>query len=715
MNYNNVNVNVSGPVQPTSTYKTKVLKGNHSFASQVTEPNMKYVIKHNFDLGGGSVTIPEGCLIEFDGGKLSNGTLVGNDTFLIYNQQLYDVINNVDLEGTFIHKHNITVDDEDIEEVNNVIHLKNRKPASETNPNGGMGRIILRKNKSFAEQLTQENTIYEIRYDFNLDGAEITIPANCVLEFDGGSLSNGNINLNGTDIIAPSKKIFESITLTANRGLKLKTSWFGINDITGCSDLFKGAINACMNQGTLYVDTNVLLEKPILINYAVGTTIIGIPDIDTPKSSLDRNSGRIKSTYNPSVDNEARITIKSEQLTLQSLTFYYTPSSTEHNGIMIDLVPQSESGADLDAKITNCYLGTTPNICNVRARGRGFYFCENTTVCNGWPKFETPIVQLIGKATDSESKFDGRGIYLNNNRIHRAVVKYFVEFLDDPDSDKWIFLNVQICNNHSDYGTYVVKSSAKHNGLLICNNAFNFYGKDLAGTYLYDFSNSVSNLIISNNSYLHGRKGEHDNESPRCDIVFNLGQNVEIKNVLIVNNAYENCRLNSVAKFLNDTNESVPTVKNITVSGNILSNFIPYSGSNTAWVWTNGVSLENFVVESNVADEENLTTTLKALMCWAQSYAVYSLKHGKLLFNSGNNELQQKQDAASIIDVVNSNDFAMQKSGTTAQRPVVSSTYRRFSLYIGFQYFDTTLGKPIYIKNISGDTVTWVDATGATV
>lgn len=78
MSYNNVNVNVSGPVQPTSTYKTKVLKGNHSFASQVTEPNMKYVIKHNFDLGGESVTIPANCVLEFDGGSLSNGTLIGN-------------------------------------------------------------------------------------------------------------------------------------------------------------------------------------------------------------------------------------------------------------------------------------------------------------------------------------------------------------------------------------------------------------------------------------------------------------------------------------------------------------------------------------------------------------------------------------------------------------------------------------------------------------
>ena len=38
-------------------------------------------------------------------------------------------------------------------------------------------------------------------------------------------------------------------------------------------------------------------------------------------------------------------------------------------------------------------------------------------------------------------------------------------------------------------------------------------------------------------------------------------------------------------------------------------------------------------------------------------------------------------------------------------------------IYVGFMYFDTSSGinKPIYASAISGDTVTWVDATGATV
>lgn len=53
-----------------------------------------------------------------------------------------------------------------------------------------------RKNVLTQDMINKSNTIYEIRYDFDLNGGEITIPENCVLKFNGGSLSNGTINGN---------------------------------------------------------------------------------------------------------------------------------------------------------------------------------------------------------------------------------------------------------------------------------------------------------------------------------------------------------------------------------------------------------------------------------------------------------------------------------------------------------------------------------------
>lgn len=49
------------------------------------------------------------------------------------------------------------------------------------------------------------------------------------------------------------------------------------------------------------------------------------------------------------------------------------------------------------------------------------------------------------------------------------------------------------------------------------------------------------------------------------------------------------------------------------------------------------------------------------------------------------------------------------RSGNTASRP------NGGDIYIGFMYMDTEVGKPIYAKTISGDTVTWVDAVGTEI
>lgn len=84
----------------------------------------------------------------------------------------------------------------------------------------GMGYVILRKNKTFAEQVTKENTIYEIRYDYDLDGGEVTIPANCVLKFNGGCISNGTFSLTNTLLLplglSVRDYILEGVSITGN-------------------------------------------------------------------------------------------------------------------------------------------------------------------------------------------------------------------------------------------------------------------------------------------------------------------------------------------------------------------------------------------------------------------------------------------------------------------------------------------------------------------
>lgn len=69
----------------------------------------------------------------------------------------------------------------------------------------------VRKNVLTDDMVSKPNTIYEIKYDFDLLGITINIPNNCILKFDGGSIKDGIIKGNNTSIIF-SNACFKNIT-----------------------------------------------------------------------------------------------------------------------------------------------------------------------------------------------------------------------------------------------------------------------------------------------------------------------------------------------------------------------------------------------------------------------------------------------------------------------------------------------------------------------
>lgn len=81
-----------------AVFKTKILNHSISFSEQVLEENIKYVIKWNFDLDGGTVSIPAGCILDFDGGSLANGTVEWNETKVL-NRYRYQVLDNITETG----------------------------------------------------------------------------------------------------------------------------------------------------------------------------------------------------------------------------------------------------------------------------------------------------------------------------------------------------------------------------------------------------------------------------------------------------------------------------------------------------------------------------------------------------------------------------------------------------------------------------------------
>lgn len=145
----------------------------------------------------------------------------------------------------------------------------------------GMGRKVLQKNMvSGVNTLTQDmmqatNTIYIIRYDFVL-GEDIIVPANCILEFDGGSLSGAyTITGNNTGIEAGLVKIFSTDVMLAGSWnvVEAYPEWFGAkgDDIYDDSDAIQKCLSISSNlwfSEKTYL-CNIIIDNPIHINGVV--------------------------------------------------------------------------------------------------------------------------------------------------------------------------------------------------------------------------------------------------------------------------------------------------------------------------------------------------------------------------------------------------------------------------------------------------------------
>ena len=150
-------------------------------------------------------------------------------------------------------------DDEDMTVVGDVMKFADR----EYNPavHSGKGRKILRKNivngKNILTQdmLSKANTVYVIRYDYQLNGVTLKVPSKCTLYFDGGSIGEGNIVFADTMFLGDLDNIFSLGALNDNgdsqynltgsiKNRKLSLDWFVANND---ADALQHALNCSNN------------------------------------------------------------------------------------------------------------------------------------------------------------------------------------------------------------------------------------------------------------------------------------------------------------------------------------------------------------------------------------------------------------------------------------------------------------------------------------
>lgn len=139
-------------------------------------------------------------------------------------------------------------------------------------------RIIL-----FAEDgcLTQEmisisNTIYVIKYDFDLQGQKISIPKNSVLLFDGGSFKNGVLIGNDTNIEEYGTKIFDlSLILDGTFNIPyLDIRWFGAIPDFNMETKMGTDVSPFILKALEYTNKHTGMAIRIIGNYYMETPIV---------------------------------------------------------------------------------------------------------------------------------------------------------------------------------------------------------------------------------------------------------------------------------------------------------------------------------------------------------------------------------------------------------------------------------------------------------
>lgn len=161
-------------------------------------------------------------------------------------------------------------DDEDLiseEKPEGLSVLKFADKAYNASAFSGMGRAYLRKNMVASKNvLTQAmvgsaNTRYIIQYDYDLNGETITVPEGSMLDFQGGSISNGTINGNCTVVHSDSRIFGPDVTLTGSwSGNALSVRWFGAvgDGVTDDTQAFQAAF-ACMMPVVIPYSSNAYL------------------------------------------------------------------------------------------------------------------------------------------------------------------------------------------------------------------------------------------------------------------------------------------------------------------------------------------------------------------------------------------------------------------------------------------------------------------------
>lgn len=718
------------------------------------EDNTVYVVRYDFTLNGQDITLPDNSYIEYEGGSISDGNIIDSA--------------------------------------------------------GGLNRIVLKKNIVNGKNiLTQEminkpNTIYEIRYDFDLNGEEITIPEGCVLDFNGGSIS-GSHTLTGsnTGIRAGLVKIFSTdVTLAGTWNVvEAYPEWFGAKGDGATDDriYIQRVLDSDFN--TIVFNNNYLIKNApydysgynlnwgeldyasdMYNQYSAGFT--ATPIVITKEHTIVIN-GTIKQ-YSPLcnlINVETKIQIKGngkiEGCGLVNSANFNFQGVSPWNATLIEINASNCSVEGISIVnpvrdgifIKSNKRGTYINNCvfggGLISHTKGNYthlmgvciYGEETNITN------CRFVPINGKSLYSgvycysivdyriscnivNNLFDGcleHGVYnygqntiINQNSfsdIRNTAIQCFA-------FDYIISNNSILCNPTMDFSENAIMTAGY--GLIKNNNIYNCAKIAIRSLTTYNDPTAkeaqVGSSIIGNR--INKRNDiSNDNYSVPAINVTVIGGTILKESILIKDNVIKNSENTYSTRNLGDIQvliNSNATVDKVNIIGNTIYD------SPTCGILVKSMTYNVFdcIIDSN-SIYENGSVTANASIRLENVSAILSKNYCKRTGLDANalqlvstnmivctdniflckyyGSTPSSRNAYRLLKVIDNGNYIIDEYSNGGDSGFLryrrgTSTSRPSNVQVGFQFFDKTLGKPIYAKTVAENgTVTWVDATGADV
>lgn len=528
-------------------------------------------------------------------------------------------------------------DEEDLTVKDNNLKFNNKSYVP--NSQSGLGRNYVRKNISNSinvfnqDLINQSDTIYHIQYDYNLQGQTITLPANVVLNFEGGSFSNGSLVFNNTKIITNRSGIFNSIQVSGiiqNNTILL--SWW--------SNVEYGELlnNLIASNDYITIDKDIEITTPI--NIQKGCTIVS--DLKNIISLTDNNS------YIAGINiTSGNVTINNIHLLLNDLDvkgIYAHGSSEAYIGnININNVDVShfgsKSGIDFEyvenSQISKCkvfdstaYNGSVSlgaiyavyssnirvescDVYNVHPKGINFHRSQNCIATNCFVT-DTTSIYAIGIYTQESdhvvydncivTRAKGSGCKISS-KSNNVIVKN-CSFIDISGgyaiamqgSSNSIFENCYIETST----TILVDAHPDANGSDAYNNSISGCTFKCTGTqpYLFDVRQGASKTGggMYNNILVRIENNTIINDG--YSIIFNAGCSE-----LYINNNIINNPINCVRSYLLDSFE---------FNNNIVNYSSAKSGDIYIILLTGNQKNRNIIVRNNTINANQVTSNIQA-------------------------------------------------------------------------------------------------------